>query len=100
MSAATRTVVSPHIIGHHGTECVQFPDLLEKWGSKLSIKKSSIWIEKWHGWTKDSLTWIFHGLESEDVCAFETSINSKLNRIRYVYFEQERCSYDYILQTN
>ena len=77
--------------------------LLALWEKKLRRDENRISITEWYnGCTADSLTWIFYGLESEDVSAFTTSLNSKLEELEgepKVSFEQERCRYYYFLIT-
>jgi hypothetical protein len=75
-------------------------DLIKQWIRKLQIEESRICIEYWPGWTRDSGTWIFYGLESEDVSAFTTSLNSKLKGKPKVYFEKECCRSYYFLRTD
>ena len=71
-------------------------DLMNKWKEELLGKK--IYIQDWPSWEQDSGTWIFHGLQSDEVSTFRTSLNSKLKGKPTVWFKKECCVDQYYLQ--
>jgi hypothetical protein len=71
-------------------------DLLQKWQEELTRSESPIQIDKYYnGFTQDTITWHLYGLESEEVCAFTTGLNFKLQGKPAVWLEQIRCRYEY-----